>query len=246
MSTATTGEGLCDGCAVARGMAEPAPRPKNRQPGRLRSPLGLSRAVVVLLVLVAVADLLALYTQGISPLLAEPVDPVRTDTGWTPFTMTETLRADVVILTGVVFLVWFHRVRVNAGVLAQGNHRGGVAWAVVSWFIPIANIWIPRGVAVDIWRASTPRNTEVPGRGTNHRVINAWWAGWLVSQLVGQFAGAVYEDADTVDAMRTAACLLLAAAVVDIAAALLAVLFVRRLTAMQQEAVAQARQASTV
>lgn len=246
MSTATTGEGLCDGCVIARGLAEPAPQQKERRTGRLRSALGLSRAVVLLLGLVAAVDVVALYTQGIALLLAEPIDLIRPEAGWDPFTLTETLLVDAFMVTGVVFLVWFHRVRVNAGVLAPDGHRGGVGWAIFSWIIPIANVWIPRGVAVDIWHASTPRQTGTPGRGPNHRVINLWWAAWLFSSFVELFAGAVYNDAESPGALRTAAFLLIAAALVDIVAALLAILFVRRLTAMQQAAMAQYRQLHAV
>ncbi|MHC8561992.1 DUF4328 domain-containing protein [Streptomyces albidoflavus] len=54
----------------------------------------------------------------------------------------------------VVFLVWFRRGRVNAEVFDPYGHTLRRGWAVGSWFVPFANLWLPRRVAVDTWRAS--------------------------------------------------------------------------------------------
>lgn len=58
------------------------------------------------------------------------------------------------LATATVFIVWFHRVRTNAGVFAPDLQSRGAGWAIGGWFIPIGNLWIPRGVAGDVLRAS--------------------------------------------------------------------------------------------
>jgi hypothetical protein len=131
------------------------------------------------------------------------------------------------IATAVVFLVWFHRARVNAGLLGPEEQRRGPGWAVGSWFIPFANLWLPRAVAGDIWDASE-HDKRVP-----RTVLNAWWALWVLSCLANRVAGRLWERAEEVDAIRRAALGLVAGSAVDLVAAVLAVLFVRRLTAMQ-------------
>ena len=47
-----------------------------------------------------------------------------------------------IVVTGIVFVVWFYRVVANLA--ATGRWRGGsIGMAAGSWFIPIANVFIP-------------------------------------------------------------------------------------------------------
>lgn len=229
---ATGPSGLCTGCSAggtAPGWAPPAP---------VRSLVGLSYAVVVLLVLVAVTDLAAIFATlnvraVVGDLLAAPVELFE------PYSDAER-RADqlmyfsasfqfmVFIATCIVFIVWFHRARTNAGALAPDAQLRGRGWAIGSWFIPIANLWIPRQIAGDIWTAS-----ELDGRASR-AVLNAWWAAWVVTFAVGRAADRFWQRAEDGDAIRKAAMGLVLSHVVDIVAVVLAILFVRRLTGMQQ------------
>ena len=44
----------------------------------------------------------------------------------------------------------------TAEVLAPGTHGYSPGFAVWGWFIPVALLWIPRRVALDVRRASGP------------------------------------------------------------------------------------------
>lgn len=123
------------------------------------------------------------------------------------------------VATVVVFLCWFQRCRANAGILAPGAHRYSAGFAVGGWFIPVATWWIPRRVALDVWRASSPAD------GT--WLINAWWAAWLAKTVGGVVvaqAGAgscgysLYDD------------------VVGVVAAVLAILVIQQVTTRQETA----------
>ncbi|MFI1398964.1 DUF4328 domain-containing protein [Streptomyces sp. NPDC020681] len=241
-NNATTGEGLCDTCAVARAnTALPHLKPVAEPAARLRSPVGLSKAVVALLSFVIAIDVFQVVA---SVHLSSLMDQLRSD-GVERLGDADTELSDVLmdavgglefvafVATVVVFIVWFHRVRSNADVLAPDLQRRGRGWAIGGWFIPFGNLYIPRGIAVDVWAASRPDPYAAKSQQP-HTVINFWWAAWLVSQVVDAVAGSQYEGAETLDGLKAAAVALIVDGFVDIAAAALAIVVVRRLTRMQQ------------
>ncbi|MCX5208116.1 DUF4328 domain-containing protein [Kitasatospora sp. NBC_00240] len=130
------------------------------------------------------------------------------------------------VVTVVVFLCWFRRCRLNAQCIAPGTQHHSAGLAVGAWFVPLAMWWIPRRIALDIWRAGNPAG------GT--WLIEAWWVAWLAktvgSVAVGRFgvrpAGySVYDE------------------VVGVIAAVLAILVIQRITDRQGVGAA-ARQAA--
>ncbi|MFF3685506.1 DUF4328 domain-containing protein [Streptomyces sp. NPDC002187] len=237
---AATGDGLCDGCAAAaRRRAEPLAAPA--VPGRrwlpaLRSPVGLGRAVVALLGLVIVSDLAAIAAS----LNVRRVVNGFTGGGSAAYAIDEADQADLwmaiasgfgavaVLATAVVFLVWFSRVRANAGVFAPDLMTRNSGWAIGGWFVPLANLWIPRSVAADVWKASR----QDPYRG-NEGLVSLWWTGFLATWFFDRAAERQYDKADSGSEIGTAADFLAISCLVDIGAAVLAILFVHKLTQMQ-------------
>lgn len=82
--------------------------------------------------------------------------------------------------TVVAFLCWFRRCRLNAERFAPGTHRYSAGFAVGAWFIPVAMWWIPRRMALDVWRANPPAGGAW--------VVDAWWAAWLAKTVGGAIA----------------------------------------------------------
>ncbi|WP_260614318.1 DUF4328 domain-containing protein [Streptomyces sp. WAC02707] len=218
----------------------PMPVPYPAVPGPvLRSPIGLAHAVTALLAVVIVADLLIIAA---SLNMRSLLDDVATG-GVVDFDGGEASRADqamagaallygaALLATAVVFVIWFHRVRHNAEVFAPEIQRRTPGWAIACWFIPIANLWIPRGIAADVLRAGDrwPHSAAPRHRG----LLNAWWGAWVWATVFDRYASRTYDDAQDVDAIHDAAGLVMAGAGFDILAAVLAILFVRRLTAAQ-------------
>ncbi|MEU7579485.1 DUF4328 domain-containing protein [Streptomyces sp. NPDC041068] len=205
-------------------------------PAWLRSPVGLSRAVMVLLGVAAVVDLYSLWAGIVmrdvtSDLIsgtfgadveqeAERADSLYAASGF--------LQVAALIATAVVFIVWFHRVRVNAEVFAPNEHQKKRGWAVWGWLVPIVNLWFPRRIALDIWNASDTRtNHDSPG------ILNAWWSLWVADLLVGRWASRTYMRAEEPEEIKSAVANMMIADVLDIVAAILAIVFVHRLTRMQ-------------
>jgi Domain of unknown function (DUF4328) len=98
------------------------------------------------------------------------------------------LLAVVLLATVVVFLVWFHQARRNAG-WSDWRQSLGPAWAIWGWFIPIVFLWFPLVVMLGIWRASQPAAER-----TRAAILPAaWWACWLLAWFTG-YRHAVYTS----------------------------------------------------
>ncbi|MFF6886560.1 DUF4328 domain-containing protein [Streptomyces sp. NPDC012421] len=197
----------------------------------LRNPNGLAYAVMALLGVDIFLFLLSAVTEAwfLADPLAAAEAYLSAETG---LSMLAVLAACVSVATGVVFIVWFHRVRQNAGAFAPDSQTRTPGWAIGAWFIPLANLWIPRQIAVEVWRAS--RQDPYAADGARElTVLNAWWTCFVVGVVLDRLSSTLYKQAETLDALTTAAAWSVAGYLVLVAAGVLAILFVRRLTSMQ-------------
>ncbi|MEU7301286.1 DUF4328 domain-containing protein [Streptomyces sp. NPDC007206] len=122
----------------------------------------------------------------------------------------------------VLFLVWFARCRRNADLLSPGAARGSVGWAVAGWLIPVLNLWVPRGLVLDVQRASAPAGAAAD---RENLLVNVWWAAWAGHALV-TFVGMNVGS-------PTSLPLLVAAEALDLLAGALAVCVIQRITVRQ-------------
>ncbi|MFH8368501.1 DUF4328 domain-containing protein [Streptomyces sp. NPDC018031] len=153
----------------------------------------------------------------------------------------------VVVPVIVLWAVWFRRLRLNAEVFAPGGHRFGPGWAAGAWFTPVVNLWFPKQIANDIWRASSPQGPQAVSRG----LLNGWWVTFLAGMLVDVWGNVQYtvaenklEDGDystldevndLIDTMHGSVAIGMFATVLNIAAAILALLLIRQITTMQEQ-----------
>lgn len=143
------------------------------------------------------------------------------------------------------FIVWCWRAAKNQDVLGRLPQRLGSGFAIGSWFIPFANFVMPVLIIQDLWRgsgASIPRG-DARWRIADRSWLVGWWWGLFVAPLVA-FAGAPadrrgFDEAAARGANLVALFGMLSAA----AAAVLAILVVRRLDARQAECLAAQRAA---
>ncbi|MFI7400332.1 DUF4328 domain-containing protein [Streptomyces sp. NPDC049541] len=124
----------------------------------------------------------------------------------------------------VVFLVWFSRCRRNARVLSPGAASQPGVWAVVAWLIPVVNLWVPRGLVLEVHRASSLGTTD---KDRDEVLVNVWWAAWAghtVIAMASQFGGG------------TSMPLLVVTEALNLAAAVLAMFVIQRITGLQSAA----------
>lgn len=94
--------------------------------------------------------------------------------------------ASAVTITAVLFLKWFTRAYSNLGALAVHGADRRPAMALFSWFIPLANLVLPKEMIDDLWRASDP-STPVNSirwrlRSVPYR-IHIWWIATLLASV---------------------------------------------------------------
>ncbi|MFC8533629.1 DUF4328 domain-containing protein [Streptomyces sp. NPDC057249] len=247
---AGTADVRCGVCAVTAGADggrswadRPGWAPAPPRLDHLRSPEGLAKAVCVLLGAVAVADVVAIAAGVHSRmLLADGLDGgflAVDEEAWTRadrlYGFAGSLQMLTFLAAAVVFLVWMRRVRLNAEVFDPSAHPMRPGWAIGGWFIPLGNLWLPYRVASGVWTASAPIGTPGGRPAAPRGPLNAWWAVFVADQLVSRGTGRLYADAETGDEIIRGLDLVAATDALDLAAAVLAILFVRRLTAMQSE-----------
>ncbi|MER6250507.1 DUF4328 domain-containing protein [Streptomyces sp. NPDC001584] len=221
----------------------PGPPPPR---GVLKSPQGLATAVTVLLCVTGGVNLLSAGVNVFTMSLMNDLDadPARDPSATTDLSdiltgLTGLLQLLMYLATAAVFVVWFHRVRVNGGIFRDSAFTQAPGWAIGWWFVPVAHLFQPFVIARQIWRASTQLGPD----GTPVRVstapLTAWWAVWVAASIVGRFSSTVYTGAETPGEMAAAAGLGIGSDLLMVAAAVLAVIFVRRLTALQNTMAAQ-------
>lgn len=161
-------------------------------------PLGpRANAAIAVLGLLAVADLVAVAIDLDSISVADRlVAGERVPIGEARDVDSRVATIGLVQLVGLVlsvvsFLVWWSRAYKNAIAMGISHPRYTTGWAVGWWFVPFANLVVPKKIANDIYRGSDP---DMPYRdpGFLQRpvapLIHVWWAVWILSNILDRFA----------------------------------------------------------
>ncbi len=91
------------------------------------------------------------------------------------------------LLTGLVWIVWFYRSYRNLGSLGHRNAHA-VWWAIFGWVIPLVSLYRPRQIAGELWVGSRPPDRTDLGAGLRAELevpwyLNAWWGFFVVTNL---------------------------------------------------------------
>ncbi|HEU5486048.1 MAG TPA: DUF4328 domain-containing protein [Microlunatus sp.] len=142
------------------------------------------------------------------------------------------------VAAAAVFLTWLWRARVNSERLSPVMHRMPRGWTIGAWFCPIVNLWFPRRIVDDVWRASRP------GVPADQRLIEplplsplvrVWWFALISSYIVLFLGGLSFPswDAVVVDYFETVAVYSTFSTLLVITAGVLLIKVVRQITEWQ-------------
>jgi eukaryotic-like serine/threonine-protein kinase len=87
------------------------------------------------------------------------------------------------VAVAVAFIVWLFRAYGNLPVLGIVKPRYARAWTIGAWFVPIANLIIPKHLTNDVWRAGDPGLAHGEPGWQKRQVaatLHLWWAANLV------------------------------------------------------------------
>lgn len=151
----------------------------------------------------------------------------------------------VLVVTAAAFVHWAVRAYRNLPALRIEERRYWTIWLVIGWVIPGANLFVPKLVVNDLWRASSPNASLLGGDSWQRRpvasIVNRWWWSFLVTPAL-VFLGVVTARGGLDDFEQQAAVGVLCVAAT--ASILVAAVAARRLVAVVS--VAQARRADLV
>jgi hypothetical protein len=104
-------------------------------------------------------------------------------------------------VAGVLFIIWHYQAYRSIESLAPTGTRWSPGWAVGGWFIPFANLVIPKLVMNEVERVSDPMSEPAPvGTRWMHAPLGAlgslWWASWVSGIVVWWVASVMDESAD--------------------------------------------------
>jgi Domain of unknown function (DUF4328) len=187
---------------------------------------GLSKVVTVGLIGCVVAAAIGLAIQASSSFGGAALDVVH-----------PALIIVALLVTGIAFICWLHRARVNLYYFGVYDLRWKPGWTIGAWFIPIVNIVIPLLVVNEVDRASEQRAGASSG---GRSVFVLWaisWSGFLLLDRYTSVATPSIVDLSARDLDRFSGLSVIATGL-QIAAALFAIRLVRRITTNQQRVLA--------
>lgn len=217
------------------------PPPDAARPGTFRDLEALRRWPVALMILAVIVDALAVLSGLAERSLLERAlrgevvtiaEAEANDTRQGAIALAQTI---IFLATVVVFLRWFHAAYANLPALGSGVLRYGTGWAIGGWFVPVLNLWRPKQIANDVWRASDPGAPPLQGRswwgGPIPAFLTGWWAFWILSGWVA--IRALRLDDSSIEGLRSSTEGWIAADSLSVVAGVLAIMVVNRITARQ-------------
>jgi hypothetical protein len=142
------------------------------------------------------------------------------------------------VITAIAFIVWMHRAYRNLHAFRVEGRQYSSGWAIGGWFVPFLNLVRPFQVVREIWNGSECL-TAFGERFVLLRtpmLVGWWWAMFLISSVAGNLAARLaIRGEDALTALTTQSWAWLISDVLDIPAAILAILVVRGINARQEE-----------
>ncbi len=134
----------------------------------------------------------------------------------------------------VLMIIWMHSAHKATQQLWQGHRQWTSGWTVGGWFIPVANLVIPKLVLSEIERiAFAPRASgRVDGSFTARKVApvgTAWWLTYVAATVLVAIGAALSGDDVSDSELRAGYVVTSAGFAVLVASGVLGALYVRRL-----------------
>jgi|GEM_PF-3115894 len=203
-----------------------------------RAGRAITRATIFLIAMVMLTDLLLLYMAKLGLDHCDRMATGHTPTlqeYWTYIWMrvaAATFSSLCMIGSAICFLVWMHQMYSNLEPLRAKVRRFTPGWAVISWFIPVYNLYKPWQAMIDIWRGSDPNGLESSRRNWA-AIVSLWWILWLAKITYSLVVFNESLNPDSLDRMRSACYNQIALSAISASAAAITIYMVWRIGSNQ-------------
>ena len=137
--------------------------------------------------------------------------------------------------TAAMFLVWLHRAYSNLPSLGVPRPNFSSGWVIVSWFVPILNLFRPYQIVKYIRNKSDPETVGV-GDGYydtgGNSTLKAWWGFWLAGDIL---SFQIYSDTENLGVQMAVILVGVLGSGLTVIAACLAIAVVRDINSRQEE-----------
>lgn len=145
------------------------------------------------------------------------------------------MQVAVYIATIVAFLLWLYRSYENLPSFGvrRNNIKYSSGWAVGSFFVPFVSLVVPYRAMKELWNKSVPNSGDMFSDPGPPGFFPLWWAVWLVSNFANQaYFRLSWRGQLTAEVSATLGVL---TGILDILAAILAIMVVREIDKQQTE-----------
>lgn len=143
-----------------------------------------------------------------------------------------TIQSVIYLLTGIGFLMWFHRSHKNLPSLGAEELVYSPGWAVGGFFVPFLNLVRPYQVAKEVFKASHPSEWSLSSSSDWKQVqvpstIKAWWTFLLLANISEYTGWRVMSFANTIDGLQSATVIMLVSDILSVCGAYFAIKLVK-------------------
>jgi hypothetical protein len=199
---------------------------------------GLVKWLTILLVAKAVIGVVALWSGWLEIELieraAEGISDDEADANDQRQGLIGVAQFGMLIALIVLFCLWIPRANRNARALGATGMRFTPRWCVIWYVIPIMNLFRPYQAMKEIWKASVPNEATPWQNREASGILPLWWTLWLASGFAGRLAWKLSTRAEDLDEILRGSWATFVADAVDIPLAVVAMLLVRGIHAMQE------------
>ena len=145
-----------------------------------------SRRLIALLTLNIILSVIQASVYIIFPYLVDPNVPINEEDNLIlAFGSLAIVNFIILVTWSVFFLFWFYKAYKNFIALGVRSWKYSPRSAVIFFFVPFANLWIPYIIAKEIWNYSDPSSilSEEPWNYESKKseIVKLWWITALLS-----------------------------------------------------------------
>lgn len=136
-------------------------------------------------------------------------------------------------LTAVFFIMWLRRAYYNLWAASPGSVSYSEGWAAGAWFVPILNLFRPYQIMREIWTGTQGLVPHKFPEAHPPALVGYWWAAHISMSVIGYISRYIGNAVTGDNYLLTMSISLILQELVSIAAAVLAMTVIKRISGFE-------------